>query len=239
MTPAARTDEQDAAAGGRRVRELTLPDGRIARASMALRLYRRTRRIRAYLRWSEGGVTREKYIGEVGQPTRAENLRAAWAMARPPGGISEAPAARKGTDQRGYGSWASSEATRNIMRANRGRDTKPEILLRARLHAMGLRYRTSHPPLPGLRRTADIVFSRAKVAVFVDGCYWHGCPDHHRPATKNKEFWKTKIDGNRARDAETTELLTRAGWIVIRVWEHEPIEDATRRVLSALQAGRT
>jgi DNA mismatch endonuclease (patch repair protein) len=72
-----------------------------------------------------------------------------------------------------------------------------------------------------LRRTADIVFPSARVAVFVDGCYWHGCPEHHRPATKNSEFWQTKIAENQRRDAETNRVLVEHGWTVVRCWEHD------------------
>jgi DNA mismatch endonuclease (patch repair protein) len=235
MTRAARANEQDIAAGGRKARELPLPDGRIALASVALRLYLRTRRIRAYLRWSDRGVTGERYLGEVTLATRAENLRAAWELVR----ASEAPTALTDTSKprkaEGRESWASSPAVRNVMRANRNKNTKPEILLRSSLHAMGLRYRVAYRPVAGLRRTADIVFTKARVAVFIDGCFWHGCPDHYRPSTRNSEFWSAKIEGNRARDIETTALLSSAGWTVIRVWEHEAINSAAQRVRDAVR----
>jgi DNA mismatch endonuclease (patch repair protein) len=107
------------------------------------------------------------------------------------------------------------------MRANKGRDTRPERAVRSAVHALGLRYRVGVRPVPGVRRTADLVFTRAKVAVFVDGCFWHGCPEHYRPAKRNTEFWATKIDGNIARDADTDARLKLAGWRVVRVWEHE------------------
>ena len=118
-------------------------------------------------------------------------------------------------------SWASSPAVRNVMRGNRGRDTKPELALRSAVHALGLRYRVGLRPVPQVRRTADIVFTRAKVAVFLDGCFWHGCPEHHRPAQKNSDFWIAKIEGNKARDADTDSRLREVGWRVIRIWEHE------------------
>lgn len=120
------------------------------------------------------------------------------------------------------------------MRANRSRDTKPELLLRSRLFSMGLRYRVAQRPVPNLRRTADLLFTRQRVAVFVDGCFWHGCPEHHRPARQNAEFWRTKIEANRKRDAETDERLAEAGWRIVRIWEHEPVEVAIQRVLAAL-----
>jgi DNA mismatch endonuclease (patch repair protein) len=118
-------------------------------------------------------------------------------------------------------SWASSPAVRNVMRGNKGRDTRPELALRSAVHALGMRYRVGLRPVPQVRRTADIVFPKARVAVFLDGCFWHGCPEHHRPAQKNSEFWLTKIKGNKTRDADTDTRLREAGWQVIRIWEHE------------------
>ncbi|MEU8270464.1 very short patch repair endonuclease [Sphaerisporangium sp. NPDC049002] len=216
---AARTAEQDRAAGGRDRRLVDLGDGRTARASVELKVFPNTRRIRAYLRWSDGGKSPEVYLGEVCETTRSRNLAAAWRMAFEQSLVilSQTPDI----------SWASSSAVRAIMKANRGRDTKPELALRSATHRLGLRYRVDVAPLKGLRRRADLVFSKAKVAVFLDGCYWHGCPDHHRPAQQNREFWSEKIAKNRERDRDTDETLAGAGWLVIRVWEHEnPIESA-------------
>ena len=119
------------------------------------------------------------------------------------------------------GSWASNEATRKKMLGNRSRDTKPEILVRSLVHRRGLRYRVSQRPIANVRRTADLVFRRAKVAVNVDGCFWHGCEQHYKEPKTNTEYWRNKIDGNRRRDRETDELLTAAGWLVLRFWEHE------------------
>lgn len=128
-------------------------------------------------------------------------------------------------------SWASSPAVRAVMQANRGRDTRPELALRSAVHALGLRYRVGIRPIKDVRRTADIAFTRARVAVFLDGCFWHGCPEHHRPATgKSAEFWMEKIAGNRQRDADTDERLRNAGWQVVRVWEHEDPREASERV---------
>lgn len=132
-------------------------------------------------------------------------------------------------------SWASSAATRAVMRANRGRDTRPERALRSAAHALGLRYRVSFRPVPELRRTADLVFTRAKVAVFLDGCFWHGCPDHLRPAKINQSFWTTKIAHNQQRDQDTDQRLTEAGWIVVRVWEHEDPNIAAGRVAEVVR----
>lgn len=128
------------------------------------------------------------------------------------------------------GSWASSAARRRNMQAIRSRDTGPEQRIRRLVHAQGLRYRVAAKPLPNLRRTADMVFRPVKVAVFIDGCYWHGCPEHHRPATKRAEFWQEKIAGNRARDADTNASLNAQGWAVVRVWEHEEPETAADRI---------
>lgn len=119
------------------------------------------------------------------------------------------------------------------MQANRGRDTKPEIRLRKELHALGLRFRVALRPVPELRRTADVVFTRARIAVFIDGCFWHGCPTHHTVAKTNAEFWAAKVEGNRRRDRETDELLREHGWLVVRVWEHEPIAAAAAAVQAA------
>ncbi|WP_308198464.1 very short patch repair endonuclease [Actinomadura terrae] len=198
-----------------------LDDGRIACASIALRLPRKNRRIRAYLRWSDKGRSPEVYVGEVDQETRAKNLAQAWKMAAAKGLLKETPEPTE--------SWASSPAVRSVMRGNRSRDTKPELALRSAVHSLGLRYRIDRRPIPEIRRTADLVFVGAKVAVFSDGCFWHGCPEHHRPAKRNSEFWSAKIERNRERDRETERKLSEAGWMVVRVWEHEdPVEAATR-----------
>ena len=117
--------------------------------------------------------------------------------------------------------WASSPATRLIMQRNRCRDTAPELALRRAVHSLGLRYRVAARPLPDCRRTADLVFSRARVAVFLDGCFWHGCELHFKPPRTNVDFWVRKIKGNRLRDRQTDELLEERGWVVVRVWEHE------------------
>lgn len=107
------------------------------------------------------------------------------------------------------------------MRANPGRDTGPELLVRRILHARGLRYRVNVAPVAGLRRTADLVFPRQQIAVFVDGCFWHGCPEHYVAPKANSEFWSDKVTTNRRRDLETNERFAAAGWNVLRFWEHE------------------
>ena len=135
--------------------------------------------------------------------------------------------------------FASSEAVRRRMRAQRREGTAPEVALRQGLHAAGLRYRLHRAPLPVLRRKADIVFGPARLAVFVDGCFWHGCPDHgRRRHDVNGWYWPAKIAGNRCRDEDTNRALTTAGWRVVRIWEHElagsGVDDAVARVREAL-----
>lgn len=108
------------------------------------------------------------------------------------------------------------------MQANRSRDTNPEIQLRAALHRTGLRFRKDARALARVRcAKADIVFPRAKVCVFVDGCFWHGCPKHFAAPKTNRAWWSEKIADNRLRDRRKTRQLRRAGWTVLRFWEHE------------------
>jgi DNA mismatch endonuclease (patch repair protein) len=120
------------------------------------------------------------------------------------------------------------------MQANRRRDTKPEIALRRLLHARGRRFRVDYPPISGLRRRADLVFTRYKVAVYIDGCFWHACPLHGTVAKANAGFWAEKLAANQRRDRDTDQRLTEAGWGVVRVWEHEAPPEAADRVEEAL-----
>ncbi|MFJ8827299.1 very short patch repair endonuclease [Streptomyces sp. NPDC102467] len=136
------------------------------------------------------------------------------------------------------GSWASSAARRRNMQAIRSRDTKPELKLRKLLHAMGLRYRVAARPLPDVRRTADLVFRPTKVAVFIDGCYWHGCPEHYQAPRKNSGYWSEKVSGNMTRDRDTDQRLRAAGWLVLRYWEHEPAEECAKSVSDTVAARR-
>lgn len=124
------------------------------------------------------------------------------------------------------------------MQSNKGRDTKPELALRSAVHALGLRYRVDARPLKELRRTADLVFPRAKVAVFLDGCFWHGCPQHHTVSATNATFWADKVKNNTARDRDTDRRLEESGWAVVRVWEHDDPADAARRVQAVVSARR-
>lgn len=107
------------------------------------------------------------------------------------------------------------------MQGNRSRDTQAELAVRRLVHAAGLRYRVDARPERDLRRTVDLLFSRARVVVLIDGCYWHGCPEHFKMPSTNRDYWEGKIGRNRLRDIETTALLEERGWRVLRFWEHE------------------
>lgn len=133
----------------------------------------------------------------------------------------------------------SSEAASHRMRATRGRDTAAELSLRRALFKRGLRFRVDYA-LPGLlRRRADIAFPRARVAVFVDGCFWHGCPRHGTRPKANAGFWHQKIEANRARDENTNARLRLIGWAVLRVWEHEVSDVVARTVESEVRRRRS
>lgn len=119
------------------------------------------------------------------------------------------------------------------MRANKRRDTSTELAVRHELHSRGLRYRVDFAPLPSLRRRADIVFTRARIAVFIDGCFWHGCPIHGTAPKRNADYWGPKLAANVARDRDTDSRLSAAEWIVARFWEHESpttVADAIERL---------
>lgn len=121
------------------------------------------------------------------------------------------------------------------MRAQRERDTGIERALRSLLHRQGLRFRVHRRVLAGLRREVDLVLPRSRVAVFVDGCFWHGCPHHGTWPKNNGTFWKAKIMGNMERDRDTDQRLEAAGWKVVRVWEHELAADAAERIKTVVQ----
>lgn len=133
-------------------------------------------------------------------------------------------------------SWASSDHARRAMQGNRSSDTAPELAVRRLVHAAGLRYRVNARPVPTLRRTADLVFTRRHVAVFIDGCFWHGCPEHHRRPTANAAYWRSKVERNRERDASTDDALRAEGWTVLRFWEHEPPEAVAAAITAAVRA---
>ncbi len=121
------------------------------------------------------------------------------------------------------------------MRSTRQKDTPAELALRSALHRLGLRFRLHRRLIPGVRRSVDIVFPSARVAVFVDGCFWHGCPLHGTlPAKTNRGWWKEKIEANRRRDRDTDRRLREMSWRVVRVWEHEQPEAAARKIAGVL-----
>ena len=121
------------------------------------------------------------------------------------------------------------------MQSNRPRDTRPEVLLRSGLHAAGLRFRKNYRPIKGSRCEVDVAFTRWRVAVLLDGCFWHGCPQHAtRPAT-NRDWWAAKLDANIARDQRTNKMLSDAGWTVLRFWEHEPTAEVVARIQNVIK----
>ncbi|HEY3545164.1 MAG TPA: very short patch repair endonuclease [Propionicimonas sp.] len=121
----------------------------------------------------------------------------------------------------------------------RRRDNARELALRSALHRAGLRFRVCHP-VPGLpRRSIDIAFTRVRLAVFLDGCFWHGCPHHGTRPRSNSSWWSAKLGANRARDHDTTAHLEAVGWRVVRIWEHVPLDDAVVTVMDAVAAARS
>ncbi len=130
---------------------------------------------------------------------------------------------------------APSEETSRRMRATGQRDTGPELALRSAVHRRGLRYRVVLP-VPGRpRRSIDVAFPRSRLAVFVDGCFWHGCPEHGTAPRSNAWWWEEKLTTNRARDQDTGSALQEAGWRVLRLWEHTEPTIAADMVEQALQ----
>lgn len=138
-----------------------------------------------------------------------------------------------------HDSWASSPRARAVMKGNRSRDTKPEILIRKSLHARGFRFRVGIRPIPRFPRTADILFTRQRIAVFVDGCFWHGCPEHYVPSKTNREYWDEKVRNNVIRDQETSTVLSNAGWTVLRFWGHEDSSDVATKIASVVRQLRS
>jgi DNA mismatch endonuclease (patch repair protein) len=124
------------------------------------------------------------------------------------------------------------------MRRQRRRDTRPEIALRRELHHLGVRYRVDEAPLRDSRTRADVVFRPASVAVYVQGCFWHGCPEHMTWPSANADWWRDKIEANVARDRDTDRRLADAGWLPIRIWEHEDPKLAAARVAEIVRSRR-
>lgn len=121
------------------------------------------------------------------------------------------------------------------MRSARQRDTAPELAVRSELHRRGLRFFVDRAPIPSLRGRADIVFPRRRIAVYIDGCFWHGCTEHGTWPKANAAWWRAKIEANRARDRDTDERLAASGWTVVRAWEHESPRAIADRVAEVLR----
>jgi DNA mismatch endonuclease, patch repair protein len=122
------------------------------------------------------------------------------------------------------------------MQATHRRDTRPEQRVRSLLHRSGLRYRVDYPIQTSVRkRRPDIVFTRQRLAIFIDGCFWHLCPTHCRIPTRNQDYWVAKLEGNAARDRAVDRELEALGWVVLRFWEHQPTDEIAALVKEALQ----
>jgi DNA mismatch endonuclease (patch repair protein) len=132
-----------------------------------------------------------------------------------------------------------SAAVRASMRSNRSRDTGPEMAVRRAVHAQGLRYRVSARPLPNVRMTADLVFVGPRVAVFIDGCFWHGGPEHHRLPQGNRDYWAAKVARNQERDRRADDALAEHGWLALRFWEHQPAAEVADAVAAAVRQRRS
>jgi DNA mismatch endonuclease, patch repair protein len=133
---------------------------------------------------------------------------------------------------------ASSEVVRRRMQGTLRRDTPCELALRSALHRLGLRFSVDRCPLPTIRRRADVLFRSAQVAVFVDGCFWHGCPIHGTWPKTNADWWHAKIEANRCRDAGTNAHLKAEGWAVVRAWAHDDPTAVARRIARLVRRRR-
>lgn len=130
----------------------------------------------------------------------------------------------------------SSLAAKHRMEAGKPKDTRPEMELRAALITLGSKgFEVNHKALTDLRRNADIAFLSERIAIFIDGCFWHGCPKHGTWPKANAEFWRAKIERNKERDIDTNKKLRAAGWKVVRVWEHENMVKVAKRISKLLE----
>lgn len=121
------------------------------------------------------------------------------------------------------------------MQSNRPRNTSNEVALRSALHRAGLRFFKHRRPLPSIRCEVDILFPGARLAVFVDGCFWHSCPQHGSLPKANGVWWQAKLEATRTRDRRNGEALQAAGWTVLRIWEHQPVPEAVEEIRQHLQ----
>ena len=129
--------------------------------------------------------------------------------------------------------------TRRSMISNRRRDTNPELTVRRLLHAEGFRFRVDYPIRTAERTIrVDIAFPRARIAILIDGCFWHGCPEHGTMPRHNRDYWEPKIARNRARDQRQVQSLAEAGWQALRFWTHEQPDEISRRIGEAVAIGR-
>jgi DNA mismatch endonuclease, patch repair protein len=133
---------------------------------------------------------------------------------------------------------ASTPAVSARMRSTGRRDTAPEVAIRRELHRRGHRYRVDLRPSDRLRTRADVVFPKWRVAVFIDGCFWHGCPDHWTAPKANTAWWREKIQTNVARDRRVDAAIFAEGWLVVRIWEHENVSIGVDRIEKALEDRR-
>ena len=136
------------------------------------------------------------------------------------------------------GSWASSAGVRRSMQSNGPRDTSLEVAVRSALHQAGYRFRKHVRPIPEFRCEPDIVFTSRRVVVFLDGCYWHSCPEHATFPKTNESWWRAKLARNVERDRGNDRALIAHGWTVVRVWEHEPVPDAVDKIRVVLGSKR-
>jgi DNA mismatch endonuclease (patch repair protein) len=149
--------------------------------------------------------------------------------------VDNAPSKRRLADAARRGYAPPSTARSQNMAAVRRSNTTPELILRKALHAAGYRFRKDYPIRAGGRLIRpDVAFTRRRVAVFVDGCFWHGCPTHGQVPATNVAFWTAKLDANIKRDRLQDRLLKAEGWSIVRIWEHEPIEGALAEVIRAV-----
>lgn len=129
-----------------------------------------------------------------------------------------------------------SKAVSGAMRSMPEHSTGPEMAVRRLLFANGLRYRVQYPVQGAPRRSIDIAFPGKKIAIFIDGCFWHGCSEHRNIPAHNRDWWQKKIEENRVRDKDTDEKLLVAGWVVCRFWEHDAAEMIVDKMLKVISA---
>lgn len=177
--------------------------------------------------------SRCRQIGNAVPPLLAQHLAYALAKALDPESKPKKP--RRVTSVLAEPAPVPDEESRERMKRQPRKGTKPETVLFEGLVARGLNFERNVKPVEGLRREADGCLPSVKIAVFVDGCFWHGCPEHQVIPRSNRDYWVPKLRRNIDRDRGVDEVLTDAGWQVIRIWEHEDAEEAGNRVERAIQ----